>query len=560
MIFRFVALLTFVSPVCAQIVGGEAKSLRRWDGDASFQELGEAFAGAGDVNGDGFDDILIGDRWRSPAGNLNAGSAYVYSGLDGTMLYQWDGAQIWDSLGKSVAAAGDVNLDGFSDLLVSAPDADPSAIDDAGSVFLYSGASGQVLLQLDGTAENDFFGYSVSSAGDLNADGIPDILVGAPFTDFAGFWSGSAYAYSGFDGSLLHQWDGTVNKGRFGYQVAPAGDIDGDGFDDVLIMSPQWPSYPQLSGKVFLYSGNSGNLIYSWFGIGNDNLGSSMASVGDLNDDGIGDILIGASWNATQQGGSGSAFLYSGADGSLLTQWDSDEWRSNFGISVSAAGDMDHDGVQDVLIGSIGDSLNGVVGAGSAHFFSGKSYELLHRWDGIQYLGAFGKRLAYAGDTNADGLPDYLIGSPSGKTARNQWGGLISLLTFSPFLQADAMSISASTGGTIQLDLDFPDAAAFDEYKVLISATGLGLSTYGVDIPLSRDNLVDHTFLGNYPMPVSNMHGVLDAAGNASASFTAPAGFNPQLVGRTFYLAAIANQPGQLPEYSSVAVAIEITP
>jgi len=114
--------------------------------------------------------------------------------------------------------------------------------------------------------------------------------------------------------------------------------------------------------------------------------------------------------------------------------------------------------------------------------------------------------------------------------------------------------------GPLNLNLDFPNAAAFDEYKVLISGTGTGPAFYGVAIPLSWDSIAFDSFFGVYPVPATNMQGTLDTSGNASASLAVPAGIPLSLVGSVFYLAAIANQPGQLPEYSSVAVSLTITP
>ncbi|MCP4091820.1 MAG: hypothetical protein GY747_00075 [Planctomycetes bacterium] len=136
--------------------------------------------------------------------------------------------------------------------------------------------------------------------------------------------------------------------------------------------------------------------------------------------------------------------------------------------------------------------------------------------------------------------------------------GSVYTYAFNPYLIPSTGAVSASAGGTINYDLTFP-AAGLDQYKILISQTGMGPVTYGVAIPLTRDSLVLDTFFGNYPVPgTSGMHGTLDAAGHASASMTIPAGIPAGLVGRTYYFAAIANQPGQLPEYSSAAMALRI--
>ena len=133
---------------------------------------------AGDVNGDGKADFIVGAWLAAPGGRADAGSAYVYSGADGSILYQRDGAAAGDFFGYSVSMAGDVNGDGKADFIVGARSADPGGRVRAGSVYVYSGADGSILYQKDGVATNDNFGYSVSMAGDVNGDGKPDFIVG----------------------------------------------------------------------------------------------------------------------------------------------------------------------------------------------------------------------------------------------------------------------------------------------------------------------------------------------------------------------------------------------
>lgn len=185
---------------------------------------------------------------------------------------------------------------------------------------------------------------------------------------------------------------------------------------------------------------------------------------------------------------------------------------------------------------------------------------LLNQWDGSNDFASFGVSIADAGDLNGDGLPDIVVGSSGATVGAQTFVGSVYTYTFNSYLIPSMRSVSASAGGTINFDLTFPDAAGLDEYKILISETGIGPTTYGVDIPLTQDSLVIDTFFGNYPVPgISAMHGTLDASGDGTASLTVPAGIPAGLVGRTYYFAAIANQAGQLPEYSSAAFALEIT-
>ena len=151
----------------------------------SFVGSGPA-AGIGDVNGDGFDDVILGLPENSSLGRTAAGSAFVYSGRTGTRLWWIHGAAENDSLGSSVASAGDVNQDGFPDVIVGALGADPGGRTGAGSVFVYSGRNGEQLWQFDGAASADDFGFSISGAGDVNADGFADVIVSAPGADPGG--------------------------------------------------------------------------------------------------------------------------------------------------------------------------------------------------------------------------------------------------------------------------------------------------------------------------------------------------------------------------------------
>ncbi len=219
--------------------GCAPSQIHQLDGEATGDQFGYSVDGAGDVNSDGFDDIIIGAHLASPNAMSAAGSAYVYDGQSGALLLEVDGSASSDNLGVSVAGAGDVNNDGFDDVIIGANHADPGGNADAGSAFVYSGQTGALLYQFDGST-GDQLGISVNGAGDVNSDGFDDLIIGAHRADVgANSSAGSAYVYSGQSGALLYQFDGAAVGDQLGYAVAGAGDVNNDGFADVIIAAPE---------------------------------------------------------------------------------------------------------------------------------------------------------------------------------------------------------------------------------------------------------------------------------------------------------------------------------
>ena len=360
----------------------------------SFTALFKALSGAvpGDVNGDGRADFIVGAFLDDPAGGgTDAGSPYVFSGADGSLLYQVSGDTANDQFGYSVSMAGDVNGDGSDDFIVGAPFDDPAdGGTNAGSAYVFSGADGSLLYQRTGDTASDFFGWSVSGAGDVNGDGKADFIVGALRDDPAsgGNDAGSAYVFSGAGGSLFYQRTGDTASDEFGSAVSGAGDVNGDEMADFIVGARRDdPAGGGTdAGSAYVFSGADGSLLYQVAGdTGGDWFGYSVSMAGDVNGDGRADFIVGARRDDPPGGGTdaGSAYVFSGADGSLLYQRTGDTAGDNFGFSVSGAGDVNGDGKADFIVGAwFDDPAGGGTDAGSHYVFSGADGSLLYQRTG----------------------------------------------------------------------------------------------------------------------------------------------------------------------------------
>jgi hypothetical protein len=341
--------------------------LYTFNGDSAGDQFGYAVAGAGDVNNDGFDDLIVGAPFDDNNGT-SSGSARVFSGATGAILRTFNGDSAGDQFGFSVSGAGDVNGDGFDDLIVGATgDGNNGAA--SGSARVFSGATGAILYTFNGDSASDQFGYSVRGAGDANNDGFDDLIVGALQDDNNGTNSGMARVLSGVNGAILRTFNGDSAGDFFGVSVSGAGDVDADGFADLIVGAIQDDNNGVDSGSARVFSGRTGAILYTFNGdSAGDEFGRSVSGAVDVNNDGFDDLIVGAVWDDNNGDMSGSARVFSGATGAILYTFDGDAAGDWFGYDVSGAGDVNNDGFDDVIVGAFLNNNNG-DNSGSARVF-----------------------------------------------------------------------------------------------------------------------------------------------------------------------------------------------
>jgi hypothetical protein len=392
--------------------------LYAWDGENPGDAFGSSVAAAGDVNHDGFPDLVIGAPYYADSSGPQLGKVYVYSGKDYSPLQLWVGSYSPSLLGYSVSGAGDLNQDGFDDVIAGAPYGGvPSGPNYQGAAFVYSGKDGTILYQFYGEQNFDLLGYSVSGAKDLNGDGIMDVVVSAPY--YGNYYGsvgidgvGKVYAISGLDGSPLWSQMGETWYDHLGFGLSAVGDVDGDGGGDVLIGASDHDGPDGIggtfinSGKVYLYSGKTGGFLHSWDGEGaNDALGYQVHGAGDVNGDGHEDLIVGSpNHNGDAGTQSGKVYLYSGANYRELWSWEGEQSGSHF-FAVSGGGDVDGDGLADLIIGAPGfDGVNG-ADSGKAYVFVGNDLFLYAAPDPV----VAGKTLTLSARTEIPGKLMFLV-------------------------------------------------------------------------------------------------------------------------------------------------------
>ncbi|MEO7307341.1 MAG: FG-GAP-like repeat-containing protein [Ferruginibacter sp.] len=401
--------------------------------------------GAGDVNGDGYSDVIIGAPFYDDGANVDEGRAFVYygssTGLNVSPVSIPDDAnQAGAFFGWSITAAGDVNGDGYSDVIIGAPNYDDGANTNEGRAFVYHGSASGISTTASTTTEsnqaNTIFGIFLSSAGDVNGDGYSDIIVGAPWYDNGETDEGRAFIFHGSPTGINPVAAATVESDQaatwFGRGIACAGDVNGDGYSDVIVGAFTYDNGQTDEGAAFVYHGSPTGINTTAAAIlesnqGSANFGISVAGAGDINGDGYSDVIVGANLFDNGQTDEGAAFVYYGSATGVNTVavaiLESNQGSANFGISVAGAGDINGDGYSDIIVGA-NMYDNGQSDEGAAFVYNGSLTGIniipAAIVESNQAFAQYGWSVAAAGDVNGDAFSDIIVGAwdyDNGQTA-----------------------------------------------------------------------------------------------------------------------------------------------
>lgn len=375
----------------------KVRIIHEWTGEAKGGQFGWIARRIGDVDGDRVNDVVTSAPTYLIEGKP-AGRVYVYSGKTGKLLWAQTGPS-GGQLGLGVEAAGDVDGDRIPDVIASAPG--------AGKAYVYSGKDGKVLLTLGAGDPSEAFGRHVSGTGDINGDGHSDVIVGAPGNSAAGQGAGRAYVYSGKDGAVLLTLDGEKAGDAFGSAVAGY-----KGKRHAFLIAGAPNAGPKNAGRVYVYPGLTNKPKFT---IEADESGAQLGAmflsvVGDVNRDKVPDIYASDFSNTAKGNATGRIYVHSGADGRRLLTLTGEAANDGFGIGPANAGDVNHDGYDDLIVGAWQHS-GAARSGGKVYLYSGKDGSLMRAFTCRIPGDTFGFDATGVGDVDGDGVIDFLLTS-----------------------------------------------------------------------------------------------------------------------------------------------------
>ena len=552
-----------ISPLLAQMPGGEWELLGDHQGTAWFDGYGGALAVLPDLDGDGMPEVANGSHAYRDAQGQSVGRLQVLSGATGNVV--WEYIPTMPSLSTysfitsdRITPVPDLNGDGIPDVVLGQRRFNYNE----GRVEILSGLDGSFIRAHSGGVGpmhglGEGLGFSVLGVEDISGDGLGDYLIGsAPAENSAGdSAAGKLSCYSGSDGQLLWQIVGYEESTGYGVALAQASDFNGDGLLDIYMStSEDYLGFNDV-GMIHVLSATQGQILASYPPtslVTGEAYGLSLAVLPDFDGDSIEELLVGSPAFS-----SGGTFHAGSVELKLSSSPSSNYWRAEgdvvqgeFGRSIKVLSDLDQDGypeiavVQELPLNQVEPRL---------FVLSGMTGRTLWEFQGEDQYSGFGAAVA-AFDRNSDGFSELVIAEP-------HWGlgllGRLVVVSLRPYIfNQGELSLSASTQGELRFQLDFPSSEAGLPFAVLASSSGPGSFHYGgVGIPLTMDGTLQQT----YRNPPPSFQGTLNGDGNHLVVTRIPTGSLASFIGTTMHFAAVTLVGGQ-PSLSSVAVPIEVLP
>ena len=411
--------------------------------------LGYAVGPAGDVNGDGYADVMVAAPYYD-GGQTNEGMVRVYLGAadwdGGGSYWSAESDQASALFGSAVGTAGDVNGDGYDDILIGAPSYDFGQTNE-GKVFLWLGSASGLgdngtTTNCDWVAESNQasagFGTRVGTAGDINGDGYADVIIGAPQYDnyyqdegqlFAWFGSATGLGPAGLPTNVDWYARGDQESAQLGNAAGTAGDVNGDGYSDVIAGAQYYDGSVANDGAAFVWIGAAGGpesaatpdeaFWRAYGGQAGARFGYSAATAGDVDGDGYSDVIVGAPYYDNGEADEGGVFVYLGGAAAVAptpaVTKESNQANAHLGWVAGSVGDANGDGYADIVY-TAPDYDGGVADAGQVIVRYGPVEEIA-TGSQFSYAGYMaGMRVGFSaagvGDVNGDGFADAVTGVP----------------------------------------------------------------------------------------------------------------------------------------------------